>query len=611
MQPTPSTARPNGLALVPDPVGPLTNAALARAEALDAVAEDLAGEVALMPLLERILERCTQLVGCECGSICSVDEAAGVYRKEVDIGIRCQVGRVFPLAEGMTGAVVKRRGAVWFDRYDDVPGGHISPEDRSTLTSVIGVPLEWRGRIIGVCVAFSREVGRRFTQADAEVMQVFARRAAMALANATIHEAAEERARAQAAAAERDRVLAEVQDLLAQGSATIFAQLDEAQAQLTLAGQPAPQGVEDARTSTRKTVAAIRATLLGLASSPLEGRSLEGVLRSELQWAERACSWDATLTVSGPPVALEHRLAHEVLRVAQEAITNVVQHARAHTVRVGLVYDSAALTLLVQDDGRGFVTPAEADGNGLGLRRMRERTQGMGGSLTIDSLEGWGTRVKARLPYVSPAQPDGDRVRVLVVDSRPVICAGVARLLTWSEPALSVIGESVTAEEAFESVVRLGPQVVVCGEGTTDDTVGFVRRLRERHPEVAVLVFGQGERDGSATLLRAAGVLGFVDPSVSGSALAQAVLAASRGQAVSIGALGGGPRAASVEGRALTKREREVRALVEKGMADRAIAELLQISVKTVEKHVAAVLHKTGSRTRLELLATAAGHRRA
>ena len=417
MQPTPSTTRPTGLTLLPDPGGPLTNAALARAEALDAVAEDLAGEVALMPLLERILERCTQLVGCEAGSICSVDEGAGVYRKEVDIGIRCQVGRVFPLAEGMTGAVVKRRGAVWFDRYDDVPGGHISPEDRSTLTSVIGVPFEWRGRIIGVCVAFSREVGRRFTQADAEVMQVFARRAAMALANATIHEAAEERARAQAAASERDRVLAEVQDLLAQGSATIFAQLDDAQAQLALADQAAPHGLEDARTSTRETVAAIRATLLGLASSPLEGRSLEGVLRSELQWAERACSWDATLTVSGPPVALEHRLAHEVLRVAQEAITNIVQHARAHTVRVGLVYDSAALTLLVQDDGRGFVTPSEADGNGLGLRRMRERTHGMGGSLTIDSLEGWGTSVKARLPYVSPAQPDGDRVRVLVVDS--------------------------------------------------------------------------------------------------------------------------------------------------------------------------------------------------
>ena len=49
----------------------------ARAASLIAVAEDLAGEFSLRPLLERILLRCTELLGCDAGSICSVDEAAG------------------------------------------------------------------------------------------------------------------------------------------------------------------------------------------------------------------------------------------------------------------------------------------------------------------------------------------------------------------------------------------------------------------------------------------------------------------------------------------------------------------------------------------------------
>ncbi len=80
----------------------------ARAAGLIAVAEDLAGEFSLRPLLERILLRCTELLGCDAGSICSVDEAAGTYRKEADIGVACQSGRVFPLTEGMTGAVVAR-----------------------------------------------------------------------------------------------------------------------------------------------------------------------------------------------------------------------------------------------------------------------------------------------------------------------------------------------------------------------------------------------------------------------------------------------------------------------------------------------------------------------
>src|ERR1035437_7310363 len=115
-------------------------AAGARWAGLIAVAEDLAGEFSLRPLLERILLRCTELLGCDAGSICSVDEAAGTYRKEADIGVACQSGHVFPLTEGMTGAVVARRGPVWFARYSDVRGGHVAPDARATLRGVIGVP---------------------------------------------------------------------------------------------------------------------------------------------------------------------------------------------------------------------------------------------------------------------------------------------------------------------------------------------------------------------------------------------------------------------------------------------------------------------------------------
>jgi len=204
----------------------LPNSADARAAGLIAVAEDLAGEFSLRPLLERILRRCTELLGCDAGSICSVDEAAGAYRKEADIGVACQSGQVFPLTEGMTGAVVARRAPVWFARYDDVRGGHVAAAARATLRGVIGVPLEWRGRIIGACIVFSRDEGRAFGPDDAELLGLFAKHAAIALANARMHEAAEERARAEAAAAERDRLLGEVHDTLAQRLVSVRVHLD-------------------------------------------------------------------------------------------------------------------------------------------------------------------------------------------------------------------------------------------------------------------------------------------------------------------------------------------------------------------------------------------------
>jgi GAF domain-containing protein len=267
----------------------------ARAASLIAVAEDLAGEFSLRPLLERILRRCTELLGCDAGSICSVDEAAGTYRKEADIGVACQSGRVFPLTEGMTGAVVARRGPVWFARYDDVPGGHIAGEARATLRGVIGVPLEWRGRIIGVCIVFSRDERRVFGPDDAELLELFAKHAAIALENARMHEVAEERVRAEAAAAERDRLLGEVHDSLAQRLVSVRVHLDSAERDLAAIATRPPAGsagddrasagqdgigvvaehLRQAGTAARDALAEARLTLLGLAASPLDGRTLD------------------------------------------------------------------------------------------------------------------------------------------------------------------------------------------------------------------------------------------------------------------------------------------------------------------------------------------------
>ena len=151
----------------------------------------------------------------------------------------CQSGQVFPLTEGMTGAVVARRGPVWFARYDDVPGGHVADEARATLRGVIGVPLEWRGRIIGACIVFSRDERRVFGPDDAELLELFAKHAAIALANARMHEVAEERARAEAAAAERDRLLGEMHDSLAQRLVSVRVHLDSAERDLaTIAARP-------------------------------------------------------------------------------------------------------------------------------------------------------------------------------------------------------------------------------------------------------------------------------------------------------------------------------------------------------------------------------------
>ncbi len=577
----------------------------AKVSALNQLAEDLAGELLLRPLLERILGLCTQLLGCEAGSISSVDETAGTYRKEADIGVRCQSGQVFSLAEGMTGEVVRRRAPIWFDRYEQVIGGHIAAEDRRTLRGVIGVPLPWRGRIIGVCVVFSRDAERVFTEADADLMRLFARHATVALANAMMHEAAEERARAEAAAAERARLVDDVQELLELGLIRILAGIDDAQA-LRPPDEASRRALQQIRTATVESVASLRRAVQGFSPAPVDDRSLEDVLRAELGWVERVRKLSARLVVAGPPVPLDGPLIQEVVLVVQEALANVVKHASAATVRVGVVYESAQLSVLIQDDGQGFAPNPDEATAGLGHQRMQQRAQRLGGSLDIDSVLGWGTRVRARFPYRGSLRAGGRPLSVLVVAAQPVVVAGLARLLTWSEPAVRIVAEAGDGPSAVEAIAVHRPEVIVVSDGLAEGLPAVLRSLAGAHPELGVVaVCADAEPDRIAEAL-AAGASCCVTAAADGPTLANAVVAASRGQTVVPSAEVWQGRLVSDTNQAgLTVREREVRALLERGLPDKAIAQRLVISVKTVEKHVGAVLRKTGARSRTELAATA------
>jgi len=623
----------------------------ARAAGLIAVAEDLAGEFSLRPLLERILRRCTELLGCDAGSICSVDEAAGTYRKEADIGVACQSGRVFPLTEGMTGAVVARRGPVWFARYDDVHGGHAADEARATLRGVIGVPLEWRGRIIGACIVFSRDERRAFGPDDAELLELFARHAAIALANARMHEVAEERARVEAAAAERDRLLGEVHDSLAQRLVSVRVHLDSAERDLASIAAKPPAGSADgertpaaedgigvvaehlrqAGTAARDALAEARLTLLGLAASPLDGRTLDAALRSETAWAQSIGRLEVRYVSAGAPVPLDGRLAHEVLRIAREALTNIIRHAQAHSVRLGLLYEQAAVSLLVQDDGQGFDPKSGWQTERFGLRAMTERARELGATVDVDSLAGWGTRIRARFPYRRDEEQAGPRLRVLVGAGQPVLRAGLARLLSWSEPGIEVIGEVASAEQALDACRALRPDVVLVDLGLPADGMpggrngrpgggdggpggrdgadyGVAGILLGQDPGLAVVGLCEVGNERRVSDAMRAGARGCVDIRADGPELARSLVAAGRGQAILSGPvlmqLHRGLRADDLEP-ALTGREREVRSLMEQGLPDKLIAERLVLSVKTVEKHAGAVLRKTGARNRTELAALA------
>jgi signal transduction histidine kinase len=104
-----------------------------------------------------------------------------------------------------------------------------------------------------------------------------------------------------------------------------------------------------------------------------------------------------SLRVEGEP-RLARREAQQLFRLIQEALNNVVKHAKTDKAAVSLQFEDEYLVARIEDEGQGFVPAAAgAERRGIGLATMRERVEMMGGTLSIDSTPGAGTSVTVEL----------------------------------------------------------------------------------------------------------------------------------------------------------------------------------------------------------------------
>jgi signal transduction histidine kinase len=112
-------------------------------------------------------------------------------------------------------------------------------------------------------------------------------------------------------------------------------------------------------------------------------------------------SIDCELSLQEQPFDLPSRIRFELLRIGKEALTNALKHSQATSVQVKLTYQEQSLELSVKDDGRGFVPASGSCGeHGYGLISMRQRAEGLGGKVAIESKPGQGTKVVVLIPLI-------------------------------------------------------------------------------------------------------------------------------------------------------------------------------------------------------------------
>ena len=193
---------------------------------------------------------------------------------------------------------------------------------------------------------------------------------------------------------ERNRLARELHDTLAHSLSAIAVQLqavsslwevDKKKAQDILA--KAEKLADDGLVEARRALQDLRAT-------PLEKFGLSMALREMAESAAERADLTATIDIPNTTIPLPKHIDQSVYRILQEALENVVRHARARHLTVQMIQTSKQLTCLVADDGRGFeVESVNHSERQMGLRGMIERSELIGGTLTIESQPRDGTRI--------------------------------------------------------------------------------------------------------------------------------------------------------------------------------------------------------------------------
>lgn len=374
------------------------------------------GERDLATVLQLVVDRARDLVGARYGALSLMRERGGIEAFLVS-GIAPEQRSLLgppPEGHGLLGVVLNEGTTLRLDDLTRDPRAIGFPEGHPLMHSLLAVPVVSQGEVLGNLYLTEKEGGAAFDAEDEESLQRFATLAALAIENARLHR----QLQALAVTEERERIAREMHDSLAQvlGYVNTKAQATEA---LLEGGQPERAVAQLAQLSaaSRAAYADVREAILGLRTSLGEGRDFVETLRDYLLLWQEQSGVAVSLQIepeAGLASALAPHAEVQLLRIVQEALTNVRKHAGATHATVSMALEERALVVSIADDGAGFDPEAlgRAEVPRFGLATMRERAEAIGGTLSVTSTSGAGTMVLVRLPTEpSPGRGEPTRAR--------------------------------------------------------------------------------------------------------------------------------------------------------------------------------------------------------
>jgi signal transduction histidine kinase len=261
-------------------------------------------------------------------------------------------------------------------------------QTRSELT----VPIIIKGQTVGVLDIQSDQLNN-FNEGDVEIMMALAGQTGIAIENAHLYENAKKVATLE----ERQRLARELHDSVTQSLYGITLYSKAAASQLAIKHfAQVDKMLGEINETAQEALAEMRLLIYQLRPPVLEKEGLLTALQSRLTSVEERAGLKTRLNTNLTtrlPVALEEGLYH----IAQEALNNILKHARAHTVNVTLHRKGSQVILEISDDGVGFDVAEVCREGKMGLSDMQSHAEELGGMLSIISTPGNGTMIRVEV----------------------------------------------------------------------------------------------------------------------------------------------------------------------------------------------------------------------
>ncbi len=428
--------------------------------------------------------------------------------------------------------------------------------------------------------------------------------------------------RALSALEERERLARELHDSLGQvmgyinvQSQAALAHLENGQAELSRAA------LQHLAELAQNSYGDLRELLLGLRQKFREGDDFYTEL--EIYLGEFTRLYDLPVSLQLPPAGQRPLLSPNsevhLLRIIQEALSNVRKHARASRARVFFAAAGGSAQVIIEDDGVGFDPTAPAGavegtepGGHFGQQIMRDRAAELGGSLQVRSAPGQGAQVIVSLPLAGPQEqaPRLGGLRVLLADDHPLFRDGMKNLL--AARGINVVAMAKDGAEAVERAMALRPDVAILDiHMPQKDGLEATREIKLKAPEVRILIMTMAASEEVLFKAIRAGASGYLLKDLKAEDFLSQLEGLVRGEtpispSLAEKLLQEFAKTPPPAEESLNERQLEILRLMAARLTYAQIAERLFLSESTIKYHAAQIMEKLHATSRSELLNEAA-----